>query len=406
MDNGKINWTNDTKRLGDLKAWPRNPRRISAESASRLIDSLEDLGQPDVISIGPDNEVYNGHQRLTVWGSAFGDDHTVAVRVSSRVLTEDEKERLLVDLHEGAVGEWDFDKLSAEFDFSALIEMGFPEDKLPLDLDEEDPPEDPGARVDQAEELREEWGVESGQLWSLGDHRLICGDCTDPDVVAALMGNDSIDMVQIDPPYGVDYSGQKASMFYGEETRGKEREKIKGDSSTLESTILLAKALVLYKSSIYFIWSAPQYLYEVNKVINECGLDIFSVIVWNKNHANFGAMGATYKPKFEIAFACKIDKIPYYGPDNEVTVWDIDRSSKNDYHPTQKPVELFERSIINHTREGDIVVDYFLGGGTSLIAAERLGRICRAVEISPAYVAVAIQRWADLTGEEPILLDG
>ena len=106
-----------------------------------------------------------------------------------------------------------------------------------------------------------------------------------------------------------------------------------------------------------------------------------------------------------MALACKIDKIPFYGENNEVTVWDIDRASKNEYHPTQKPVELFERASNNHTRKGEIVADFFCGGGTSIIACERLNRKCRAVEISPAYCAVAIQRWVDVTGQEPVLLD-
>ena len=115
-------------------------------------------------------------------------------------------------------------------------------------------------------------------------------------------------------------------------------------------------------------------------------------------------MGARYKPKFEMATLAVTDKIPWFGPDNEVTVWDIDRASVNEYHPTQKPLELFERAIRNHTDTEQVIYDPFLGSGTTLIACERLGRKCRAVEISPAYCAVAIQRWVDMTGGEPELV--
>jgi DNA modification methylase len=139
--------------------------------------------------------------------------------------------------------------------------------------------------------------------------------------------------------------------------------------------------------------------------VSSCGWNMFSAIVWNKNAASFAAMGATYKPKYEMALACKVDKIPFYGQANETTVWDFDRLSANKNHPTEKPVPLFSRAIANHTQTGEVVADFFSGSGTTLIACENLSRKCRAIEISPAYVAVALQRWADLTGKTPELID-
>jgi DNA modification methylase len=194
-------------------------------------------------------------------------------------------------------------------------------------------------------------------------------------------------------------------MFFGLGKKGKSRQKLKGDDSSQDAERLITATLALRIAPIAFIWCAPQF-YDVCKKIIECaGYSLSTVIVWNKNHANFGAMGACYKPKFEMAVVCKTEKLPWFGPDNEVTVWDCNRAATNNFHPTQKPVELFARAINNHTFGPVTIYDPFLGSGTTLIACEQLGRKCYAMEISPAYVAVAIQRWVDLTGKEPKRID-
>ena len=127
---GDITWTNETRKLSDLVPWPRNPRQIREHQAKRLNESLSDFGQPDVLAIGPNNEVYNGHQRLNVWAAEHGPDFEVAVRVASRALSEKERERLTVLLHRGAAGEWDFDTLANEFELDELLGWGFGEDEL------------------------------------------------------------------------------------------------------------------------------------------------------------------------------------------------------------------------------------------------------------------------------------
>ena len=122
-----IAWTNETRKLSELVPWERNPRQIKQDQAKRLNESLRDFGQPDVLAIGPNNEVYNGHQRLNVWAEQHGPDFEVDVRVSSRPLSEKERERLTVLLHKGAAGEWDFDTLANEFELDELLEWGFSE---------------------------------------------------------------------------------------------------------------------------------------------------------------------------------------------------------------------------------------------------------------------------------------
>ena len=132
MPKNGLSWANEKRKLSDLVPWPRNPRQIDQEDAGRLSESLDEFGQVEVIAIGPGNEVYNGHQRLSVWAEEHGPDLQVDVRVSSRPLTEKEREKLTIFLHQGAVGEWDFDTLMSEFELPDLLNWGFDESDLGL----------------------------------------------------------------------------------------------------------------------------------------------------------------------------------------------------------------------------------------------------------------------------------
>jgi len=123
--NGAITWTNERRRLSDLIPWPRNPRQIKKDQAERLANSFDEFGQVETLAIGPGNEIYNGHQRLNVLAAENGPDYEVDVRVASRPLTEKEREKLVVYLHKGAAGEWDFDTLANEFEFDDLVAWGF-----------------------------------------------------------------------------------------------------------------------------------------------------------------------------------------------------------------------------------------------------------------------------------------
>ena len=131
----KLTWTTEQRKLSDLVPWPRNPRQIRKDEAERLADSLDQFGQVDTIAIGPEDEVYNGHQRINVWAAEHGADFEVEVRVASRALSEKEREKLTVYLHKGASGEWDFDILANEFELDELLEWGFEEAELGMGFD-------------------------------------------------------------------------------------------------------------------------------------------------------------------------------------------------------------------------------------------------------------------------------
>ena len=152
----KITWTNEKRRLSELQPWPRNPRQIKDKQVARLQESLSEFGQVEPVCIGPGNALYNGHQRLKSWAAKFGDIE-IDVRVSSRELTEKEREKLTVFLHKGAAGEWDFDTLANEFEVPELLAWGFDEKELQLGGFELDQPEDESPLPES--KYKEQYGV-------------------------------------------------------------------------------------------------------------------------------------------------------------------------------------------------------------------------------------------------------
>lgn len=405
-----ITWTNERRKLSQLIPWPRNPRQIKTDQAKRLVESFDQFGQVETIAIGPDNGVYNGHQRLNVLAQKYGQDYEVEVRVASRPLDEKEREKLTIFLHKGAAGEWDWDTLANNFEIPDLLDWGFSEKELQLggfDLNE---PEgnDPGAQMDKAEELREKWGVQLGQLWRLGEHRLICGDCTDRAVVERVMEEEKASLCVTDPPYGVNYDPSWRADVLDITVHG---EIIIGDDGTE-----WLKAFDHVPADVLYVWMSTAKLLDVQLYLQGLGFEIKYHIIWNKDLAVFGRGNYHWKHEPCLYMVRKGAGMHWQGSRDEVTVWDIPtiHSFKNGHnskewglvgHCNQKPLECMERPIKNNSLSGEIIVDLFLGSGTTLIACERLHRKCRAVEISPAYCAVAIQRWVDMTGGTPELLD-
>lgn len=280
-------------------------------------------------------------------------------------------------------------------------------------------------QIDRAEELRVKWGVETGQIWRLSsrtegqEHRLICGDCTDKAVVARVMGGEKADMVFTDPPYGVAYRDTGAGAWNAEKLAKikagmlKPRfEKIENDDLNEEELYLF---LVSYLSAQSFILDgkAPQYICHASRrahvfrqALVDTGYAPRAEIIWAKSRPVFNF--ANYKQKHEpIYYAAPIDgSVNWYGDNSQTTLWEVASENGEDYrHPTQKPVPLAKKAIENSSRTGDLVYEPFSGSGTTIIAAENLSRQCRAVEISPAYCAVALQRYSNAFGITPELID-
>ena len=378
----KITWTNEKRKLSELKPWTRNPRQIDKVSAERLADSFASFGQVETIAIGPDNELYNGHQRLNVLQDKHGKDFEVEVRVSSRALTEKEREKLTVYLHKGATGEFDFDALANEFELDDLLEWGFEPFEFGLDDDfalAETAGQDAEPQVDRAEELRVKWGVESGQMWRLGEHRIICGDCTDKAVVDRLMGGEKPDLTLTDPPYNV-------GKDYGSSTDDKRADYMRWNEKWFSlcnsSCVVFTPGTV--NLSDWIIFKKPKWICVWRKINQQSPSGLQGYNIWEP----LLVYGKQPKP---------------VGHDS----WDIPVSQSEDLaHPVPKTLEAWSAFLEAFSNKDSVVYDPFLGSGTTLIACENLKRKCRAVEISPAYVAVAIQRWVDLTGGTPELIEG
>jgi len=229
---------------------------------------------------------------------------------------------------------------------------------------------------------------------------LLCGDSTDSDQVAKLMDGEKADMVFTDPPYGVDYDG-------GHAVKGVRREKLANDGTPdIYNDSLLMMYLYSKKDTPLYLWySDSKSLAVLNAVLN-AGYEIRTNIIWNKNVAQFGAIGAQYKTKHEPCLYCykKGQKTNWIGANNEVSVWDIDRNSKNEHHPTQKPIALAERCIKNH--KVDLVLDLFLGSGSTMVASHQLKRKCYGMELDPKYNEVIINRMLKLDDTLTIKING
>lgn len=385
-----------------------NSNKHSIRGMSALEASMRKHGYVAPITVAASGEAIDGSARLETIANVFDEDVLVVehdgtrpiIMVRSDIATADTPEARAISLSANRIAEmnliYDAEVLLA--DLNAGIDMAGLFDKAELDallagLVEDEPVTDPGAQVDKAEELRTKWGVELGQLWQLGKHRLICGDCTDKATVARLMGGELWNAIVTDPPYGVDYEGGH---------NAKKREKITGDSdATLYSRFLRLWSDCRADKGVVYLWFSDSEIAQVYESVSSANFSVRALIIWNKIDAHYGNFMAQYMQKHEPCIYCINGTTDWHGPTNEVTVWDIKQPSSSDEHPTSKPIECMARPITNSTKKGDIVCDPFLGSGTTLIACEQLSRQCRAVEISPAYVAVALQRWADATGQAP-----
>ena len=402
-------WTPVRVALGALKPWADNPRYSTKAQAERLLKSWSKLGQFATVAIGPAGEVYDGHQRLSALLTVHGPEYEIDARQSDRALTDDERHSLTIAANV-AVGAWDWDRLSG-WDAGALKADGLDVEMLKdwkrdvtaltemLKADEDDAGAEP--QVDRAEELREKWQTERGQLWRIGEHRLLCGDCTVRDDVERVMGGDKAELVWTDPPYGVGI-GDKNKYLNAIAPSNRVEKNL--DNDTLDECGLVAmlegafdNAISVCTAGAAWYVAAPAAALHVlfGQALKERGI-WRQTIQWVKNNATYSPMGVDYHWRAEPIFYGWLPNAGhrYYGGRKQDTVWNIDKPTKSPEHPTMKPVELVQRAVYNSSLQGDVVIDIFAGSGTPLVACQNLGRKCRAIEIIPAYCAVILERMA------------
>jgi DNA modification methylase len=260
----------------------------------------------------------------------------------------------------------------------------------------QEPKEAPEAQIDRAEELRVKWGTARGQLWEIGRHRLLCGDSTNAEDVARLMGGNTPTLMVTDPPYGVEYDPHWRAEAGVNKNDGK-----MGVVAN-DGRVDWREAWALFPGDVAYCWHAGRHASEVQESLASVGLTVVAQVIWNKDR--FALSRGDYHWKHEPCWYAVREGAKHHwaGARDQSTVWDVPRADDSGHgHGTQKPIECMARPIRNH--EGD-VYDPFLGSGTTMVAAEQLGRICYAMEIEPKYVAVALERMAAM-GLEPRLAE-
>lgn len=386
---------------------PANPR-LNDDAVPHVAASLRRFGWQQPIVARPSGEVIAGNTRLkaahslkitevpVVWFDGSDLEATayqIADNRSSEFAEWDEPS--LVRLLEGLREEDALDGVGFEpEDIDALLA------ELEKDME--------GADLTDAgpEEPTEEPVTSTGDLWVLGDHRILCGDSTNGDDVARLMAGKKARLLATDPPYLVDYKGTgksaetEAGASHWDDFEGAEE-----GLAFFTGWLRAALAHCVPDVPVYQ-WHAHKRQSLVERAWTEAGLLLHQQIIWVKARGVFGRSHFLWA--HEVCFygwpKGKMPKKSRRPPTNGSTVWEISQKGEQDgIHPTQKPTEIFERPIACHTLRGELVLEPFSGSGTQIIAAEKLGRGCRAMEISPAFVDVAVKRWQEATGKDAVL---
>ena len=410
-------------RAADLLPNPKNWRTHPKAQQEALRGILAEVGYADALLARETPEglqLIDGHLRAEITPD-------VEVPVLILDVTEAEADKLLLSLDPlAAMAEGDADALrtllaQVETDSDAVQKMldgiakeyGAQPGPKPLD--------DPGPNLEKAEELRKQWGVELGQLWTLGEHRLLCGDSTNPTDVARLMNGKKAILFATDPPYLVGYDGtnhpgtkaseKRASLntdwssTYGTTWDEADSEQ---NSDLYERFIKAAVDVAILPNAAWYCWHASRRQRMVEEAWEKNGAFVHQQIIWSKPNRPI-LTRSWYLWAHEPCFFgwLKGKKPPKETAEYGRTVWEIDTLSNAERpdHPTPKPLDCFSIPMRQHTKVGDICYEPFSGSGSQIIAGEREGRRVYAMEISPAYVAVTLERWAEATGGKPHLAD-
>jgi len=374
-----------------LKFDKRNARKHDKKNIKAIKDSLLKFGQQKPIVVMEDGTVIAGNGTLQAaielgWDTI--DVHWTALNKEEAIAYG------LVDNRSAELASWDDDNLKellSELDASGwdLEGLGWDSEDL-KDIIDQKPVEGLTDEDEVPETKQNEFNVQLGDIWQLGEHRLMCGDSTDKETVEKLMNGEKADMVFTDPPYGIAYKGGS-----------KKRKEIENDSIDVlpfyKSFLSLAKEHSIKGAAIY-IWHASSETHNCIIAAIESGWLFKSYLIWSKNNSTFGR--SDYHWQHEPAFYGwgSDGTHRWYGDRKQTTIWAIDRPSKSEEHPTMKPVELCVRGIDNSSAAGHTIYEPFCGSGSTLIACEKTGRKCYGMELDPHYCSVILKRYIDFVG--------
>ncbi len=424
MNNLKIEYL----KTKDLTPYEKNARKHADEDLQTIMESIQKFGFDDPIGIWSDkNIIVEGHGRL-IAAKRLGIKEVPCIRLDH--LTDEERRAYALAHNKTAeMSEWDFELLDAEirelggagFDMQAFgFEAGDTED---MDAEEDD----------FEPEIPEEPKTQHGDLYQLGQHRLICGDSTDPETIARLMDHKKADLLITDPPYNVAYEGKTADRLTIQNDRFQDGDTFRGFlKKAFEATNKNMKP-----GAAFYIWYASSEGYNFIGAANDIGWQIRQQLIWVKSVMVLGRQDYHWQhepclygwkegaghyfvddrtqvtiyedPRPDIKNMKKeemrelLEK--YMNGDMPSTIIREDKPSRSELHPTMKPIKLIARLIRNSSRKGETVLDVFGGSGSTMIACEQLGRINRTVELDPRYCDVIIQRWEKATGQKAVKIE-
>jgi DNA modification methylase len=387
--------------IDKLKGWSRNPRNITGQQLRALTGNIERYGVVAPIIVNQNNVIVGGHQRLEACKN-LGFSKVPVVRLK---LTSKDFKVLNLALNRIS-GDWNQEKLATlvtelqdfpELDLTGLTQVEIEELLAGAPITDLS-----AGREDEVSELPTEPATKQGDLWQLGKHRILCGDCTKSVAVERLMGGIKVDCVVTDPPYGFNL-GRKSSDFNKYMGRNRGDDTIKNDD--IQDYRLFygdfIRLLPLAERNIVYIFMGGRELHTLRLAADESGLTWNSWLVWVKNRHTLTRKD--YEWRHEFIYYGWQGQHKFYGGFS-TTILEYDSPLKADLHPTMKPVPLIERLIQDGSPTQGAIYDGFLGSGSTIIAAERCGRTCYALEIDPRYVDVTVQRWEQYTGRKAELV--
>jgi len=384
-------------KLSEIKPNPKNPRLIKDEKFKKLVKSIKEF--PQMLELRPivvdeNNIILGGNMRFKALKEA---GYTEVSIVRANDLTAEQKDEFIVKDNVG-FGEWDWDSLANEWEVDKLEEWGL---DLPIDLSVQEELEAEEDNYEIPNEINTD--IVLGDLFEIGEHRLLCGDSTDSDQVAKLMNGQKADMVFTDPPYNIGFKGSMSNkMVNGKkapaDSANQRHDEIKNDSMSEEqfydfiSDVL--KEIKINCLGAFYICFGSQTLNQLLQPLADLKIEYKSIIIWMKNQAIFS--GKDFKSRYEPIIYGRFNDFFNGARFNEEDIWEFSRTQKNDLHPTMKPIPLIENALNYSSKEGMRVMDLFLGSGSTMVASHQLKRKCYGMELDPKYCQVIIDRMKKL----------
>jgi site-specific DNA-methyltransferase (adenine-specific) len=388
------------KKVESLIPYINNSRIHSDEQVAQIAASIKEFGWTNPILVDGANGIIAGHGRLLA-ARKLGYKEVPTIELADLTDTQ-RKAYIIADNRLALNAGWDNEMLTIELndllaDGFALELLGFDPKELNALLE----PEVVQGLTDEdaVPDVPEEPKTKLGDIYQLGNHRLMCGDSTNVEAVVELTGGAGVDMLLTDPPYNVAYEGKtKESLTIQNDSMGNDQFR-----QFLRDAFVTADT-VMKKGAVFYIWHADSEGYNFRGACYDAGWKVRQCLIWKKSSMVMGRQDYHWKHE-PCLYGWKDGAGHLWATDRkQTTILEFDKPSRNGEHPTMKPVGLFEYQMLNNTKGGDVVLDLFGGSGTTMLAAEKHGRHGYLMELDPKYCDVIVKRWEDFTGKTAVLL--